>query len=172
MGGLVDFEGAAGIEVEVEGFGGLGWPFVEFAPGFSSGIEHVGFGEFDFAVSAEEGIEEWEFDFILEVLAGVGLPVVDMEFIAGGAVPHAVEPWSHDDEVVGLFADELGGFVASEGSVAVFGIKKSADPEHGALDFFELGGDGSCLPEIVVGVVPDDIVPIGDSTFVEFGVYI
>lgn len=79
--GLVHGEFSVGLEVKGGVAGGFGRPFVKAAPGVVSTIEHCCFGEGSLASSAEKGVKEWEFNFFLKELAGVGAPVVDVEFL-------------------------------------------------------------------------------------------
>lgn len=164
----VDGESFVGVEIEACVGGGFGGPFVVASPVFGTAIEDGGFWFGKFSVVAEIGIEEGKFDIVFVVGARVATPVVDTEFLSGFAGPHSVIPRAHDEPVVGLLAGYFGGFVAGEGAVAVFGVKESADPEHCGFDVFELTRNGSGLPEIVVSVVADGVLPKGDRAFVEF----
>lgn len=128
-------------EIEVNFFGDFGRPLVEASPCFCSAIEDGCFGVDELGVASQKSVEEGEFDFVLVKGAGVATPIMGAKFLSGSAGPHSVVPRPHDEPVVGLVAIEFGCFVAGHWAIAVFGIKKSADPETCWFDIFELSRD-------------------------------
>ena len=96
------------------------------------------------------------------ILGGACAEIYVAERLARGARPTAVEPRTHDEDVVNAFVLLLDVLVSFERAVKVFGVEPAADRHHGALNVTELRQDVALLPKLVVVRMPHHLVPKRD----------